>query len=118
MSGWGRSRQCADLLSQALALAARRASNSAALTTAPTSSLWGAAHGSSALSQAGGAAEHAAAVRPVLWHSRGFSNSAAALAEALTSQEVTAEEELDQDEFEGVTAEVRRVAISSTRHGA
>ena len=87
MSGWGRSRQCAEWFSHALTLAARRSSGSTAPTCPP--SIWEGIQ-SRRLLQASGTGQHSTVLQPVLGQTRGFYRSSPALAEALSSQELAA----------------------------
>lgn len=95
MSGWGRGRQCAEWFSHALTLAARRPSGSTAATCPP--SIWEGVQ-SRRLLQASGTGQHSTVLQPVLGQTRGFYRSSAALAEALSSQEIPASK-ADEDDI-------------------
>lgn len=95
MSGWGRGRQCAEWFSHALMLAARRPSGSTAAICPP--SIWEGVQ-SRRLLQASGTGQHSTVLQPVLGQTRGFYRSSAALAEALSSQEIPASK-ADEDDI-------------------
>lgn len=106
MSGWGRSRQCADWLAQALALAARRASHGAASTRPPFA--WGSSP-SGALARTGAGAARPTALQPAAGQSRGFSGTGAAMAHALSTHGPTPEDDegsAGNGELQGIPAEV------------
>jgi len=91
MPGWSsRAKQCAEALTQAAALAARRSSHSAASTSSPTAAAWHAA-GTASVRGSGGTLPGTSAEQL-----RCFSGTSAALAQALAHSDIS---QFDEERF-------------------